>query len=180
MRVAGFHLSRVQPASPALHFELGMADPTPLLRAAARARGCRYLGNYPELWSVPHHKLRDILRDPNDGYLARMGITPEEFNDRDSQQGYDLDHIIPGSLGGPDHARNLVVMPRSTNHRLGASLTAEKVQEVGLRTMLAAALFYVEYHASYIPDAPLQQQRLLVAAGVSPMHCLGSGWSLLQ
>jgi hypothetical protein len=86
--------------------------------------------------------------------LPNCGIPPEHFTAH-----IHLDHIIPQSLGGPDHPSNLVLMEDIRNWHFGAKLTAEKVQEVGLQTMLDATEFYLWFHKRAL--GPAVHQALL-------------------
>ncbi|MFO0710895.1 MAG: HNH endonuclease signature motif containing protein [Sandaracinus sp.] len=52
--------------------------------------------------------------------------------------GLDVDHIVPRSLGGPDHPLNYQLLDASTNRSLGAAFGAEKCQMVGLGLCAAA------------------------------------------
>lgn len=64
-------------------------------------------------------------------------------------------------FGGPDHALNLVLMKDRRNHYFGADLTAEKAQEVGPQTMLAAHEFYVHFYRRKAALGPGVHQALL-------------------
>lgn len=127
---------------------------------------CRYLGNHPELQNVSHSRMRQAV-SYHPTLLPTCGIRPKHFTAH-----IHLDHIIPQSLGGPDHPSNLVLMEASRNRYFGANLTAEKVQEVGLQTMLDATEFYLWFHegalGQAVHQALLQQlQRLRDSCRVS-------------
>lgn len=120
----------------------------------------RYLGSYPELWGVPYSKVRQAIFD-HPTLLADCGILREDFKPEGKTSRIHLHHIIPQSLGGPYHALNLVLMKDSRNHYFGADLTAEKAQEVGPQTMLAAHEFYVHFYMRKAALGPGVHQALL-------------------
>lgn len=121
---------------------------------------CRYPGNYPELWGVPYSKLRQaIYHHPT--LLADCGIRREDFKPEGKRSSIHLDHIIPQSLGGPNHTLNIVLMENHRNYYFGVDLTAEKAQEVGPQTMLAATEFYVHFPIHKAALGPGVHQALL-------------------
>lgn len=108
-----------------------------------------------------YSKLRQAILDhPN--LLADCGIRPEDFKPEGKRSSWHLDHIIPQSRGGPDHALNLVIMEDTRNYYFGADLTAEKAQEVGPQIMLDATEFYVRFHKAALGPGVYQEllQRL--------------------
>lgn len=111
--------------------------------------------------------MRQALKN-NPHILERMGITPEEF------ESYDLDHIIPKQLCGPDLAWNLVIMSRSNNRSFGAKVNAAKVREVGFKTWVTVLAQYASHYQldvtqiklSLVPGWGLQHMVPTAAAGV--------------
>lgn len=53
-------------------------------------------------------------------------------------RGFDVDHIVPRALGGPDHPLNYQLLPAGTNRSLGADFGPAKCWLVGLLRCAAA------------------------------------------
>lgn len=72
--------------------------------------------------------------------------------------GYEIDHIVPRSLGGIDHPHNYAIVPRNLNRQWRGDWTADKRAELGRDTVRqaldfaqwSAAQSTVPYHA-FVP-----------------------------
>jgi hypothetical protein len=62
-------------------------------------------------------------------------------NDGLDLQGYEVDHIVPRSLGGVDHPHNYALVPRSLNRQWAGNWTAAKRHELGTATVRQALDF---------------------------------------
>ena len=56
-------------------------------------------------------------------------------------QGYEVDHIVPRSLGGIDHPHNYAVVERELNRRWSANWSCEKRQHLGPHVVAQALRF---------------------------------------
>jgi hypothetical protein len=99
-----------------------------------------------------HMSARDFARHPVRDYYhedtTRGGYTFKTAPGADGKQGrmFDIDHLLPESVGGMDHPRNYCVMHRSLNRSYGNSLAPEKAGYIATDDEMRLA--YVGKHCS--------------------------------
>jgi hypothetical protein len=71
------------------------------------------------------------------------GFPPKYTNAKLSLADFDIDHILPKSVGGQDHPFNFVLLPKKLNSSLSGWWTAEKQAYIGRATARTAKNFFV-------------------------------------